>query len=245
MATCGKRTCWIPVRGTWETQYEARDIAAAKRKGAPAPRLRWYRKGSTFCRFLADTFGLDLWDFDGDAATPNTPLWSGALQGTLWQSLQGWMTNTMKVDWQVGGRRIQEQILRAAEAGYERIVIVAFSHGGQAAAYAVATMLPRRVMDGVELSLITVDTPIRRNQRSWYERAREKLAGHVHFHTTGLKTWVRWTGARSFRCRMEGALNIPAPGHGDPLYDLAPHAAEWLRAFEHLGVEQLPAGGSR
>ena len=85
MAADGKRMCWIPVRGTWETQYEARDVARAKLGGAKldesARRLRWYRRGSTFARFLADTFDLRLFDFDGDPETPNTPLWSGALQG--------------------------------------------------------------------------------------------------------------------------------------------------------------------
>jgi len=40
---------------------------------------------------------------------------------------------------------------------------------------------------------------------------------------------------------MVRALNIPAPGHGDPLYDLAPHATAWLQAFRHLGIEQVPA----
>ena len=240
----GNRACWIPVRGTWETQHEAHDIAAAKAAGKPAARLRWYRRGSTFCRFLADTFGLELLDFDADALTPNAPLWSGALQGTLWQTLQGWMTSTKKTDWQAGGQRIQDQIRRAAKAGYEHIVIVAFSHGGQAATYALATLPPHVGLQGVDISLVTVDTPIRRNQRAWYERARKLLAGHVHFHTSGLKAWVRWTGARSFKSKMPNALNIPAPGHGDPLYDLAPHAAAWLRAFRHLGIEQVPAGGA-
>ena len=245
MTTGGKRGCWIPVRGTWETQYEANDIALAEKQGKAPPRLRWYRKGSTFCRFLCDTFGLELWDFDDDSLTPNAPLWSGALQGTLMQGIQGWLTSTKKFDWQAGGQRIQHQIRRAAKAGYEHIVIVAFSHGGQPAAYALATLPPHVGLSGVEVFLVTVDTPIRRNQQTWYDRARKLLSGHVHFHTTGLKTWVRWTGARSLRCRMKGALNIPAAGHGDPLYDLAPHATAWLRAFRHLGIEQVPAGGAR
>ena len=97
-------------------------------------------------------------------------------------------------------------------------------------------------LKGVEISLVTVDTPIRRNQQGWYDRARKLLAGgHVHFHTSGLKAWVRWTGARSFRCKMPNALNIPAAGHGEPLYDLAPHATAWLRAFRHLGIGQREA----
>lgn len=241
MTADGKRGCWIPVRGTWETQYEAHDIAKAEAAGKPAPRLRWYRRGSTFCRFLSSTFGLELLDFDGDPETRNTPLWSGALQGTLLQAVQGWMTRTRKADWQNGGARIQHQIRRAVEAGFQRIVIVAFSHGGQAAAYALATLPPHVGLKGVDIALVTVDTPIRGNQLAWYDRARKLLSGHVHFHTTGLKTWVRWTGARSFRCKMRNALNIPASGHGDPLYDLAAHATAWLRALRHLGFAQIPA----
>ena len=234
--------CWIPVRGTWETQREVRAREQA-RAGGPAARLRWYRRGSTFQRFLADSFGLDLLDFDADPETPNTPLWSGALQGTLWQAFQGWLTGTRKADWENGGERLHLQIRRAVADGRRTIVVVAFSHGGQVALYALAHM---PVLPSVRILLVTVDTPIRRGQMPWHERARARIAGHVHFHTSGLRAWVRWAGARSIRrTRFPGAANIEAPGHGDPLGNLAAHAVAWRRAFESFGIPMLPAPGGR
>ena len=211
MATNGKRTCWIPVRGTWETQYEARDIAegqAERRAGAAAALVP---QGLDVLPFPGSTrFGLQLWDFDGDAADPRTPpLWSGALQGTLWQVAPG--LDDEHDEGRLAGRRPAHP---GADPAGGRGRLRAHRHRGvqprgpgsgirgghHAAAHGCCTASSSRSSPWTRPSAATSGPGMSGRGRS--------SPATCTSTTTGLKTWVRWTGARSFRCRMENALNI-------------------------------------
>ena len=245
----GRRIGIIPLRGTWETQREAYE-----REHGKGP-TRWFRPGSLFHDLMSRDYGIELVDFDRDPATPNLPLWSGALQGTL---AQGWfarLTRSCDPDWKNGGERYRRLLLEHAPH-YDMLLTVAFSHGGQAFAYGLAMQPPTRVLDG-KLAVVTVDTPVRSDQASFYERAANRITyappeqqrvgdrfsrrAWVHLCTSGVRTWVRWAGARSFRRNhMEhAARNLDVPGHGVALYEPRQHARVWREALHTLGIDPL------
>lgn len=248
----GRRIGIIPLRGTWETQREAYE-----REHGKGP-TRWFRPGSLFHDLMSRDYGIELVDFDRDPATPNLPLWSGALQGTL---AQGWfarLTRSCDPDWKNGGERYRRLLLEHAPH-YDILLTVAFSHGGQAMAYGLAMQPPTRVLLG-KLATVTVDTPIRSDQASFYERAANRLIdmadpydgpgapmrAWVHLCTSGVRTWVRWAGARSFRRNhmKHAARNIEVPGHGVALYEPRKHARVWRVALATLGIDPLPYSAS-
>ena len=260
----GRRVGIIPVRGTWETLREHAllmkanpgfSLTEALKKGPGGPPF-WFRRQSEWARMMAEDYGLSIIDFDGDPDTPNLELWSGRLQGT---PLQGWLSRAFNVkdpDWLNGGERHKRLMLKAVKE-WDLTLTVAFSHGGQIAAYSHKTCPAYPSLVG-RLALITVDTPNRRDQESWYRSTANLLRpgpeappNWVHMHSTSMGVWVRWSGAwstpgdfitgRAFRREMRLARrNIKVKTHGGALYRPRQRMEHWRTALHELGIEPFP-----
>ena len=239
----GRRIAFVPIRGTWETQ---RYQAALQKRSAitelyPLPgEMFWFERKSMFADMLEHDYGISLLDFDGNPETPNIPLWSGALQGTV---VQGWFNRAFKMrdpHWLLCGQRYA-RLIESRVDDYDALVSIPFSHGGQGWA-AGCKMLPayKRLRD--KLLAITVDVPIRRDQESWYLAAGQRTIRWAHLHSETMRTWVRWMGARSLRRRLmpHADINIAVGSHGGALYRPYEHAPEWRLALATLGIEPLP-----
>ena len=241
VATCNGRTGVnagiLPIRGTWEDDREQFGI----QEGLPFVPY-WFRPHSLFALFLRIKYGLQILDFDGDPSTPNLRLWSGALQGTVAQGWFGRLVHTRDRDWMTGGERTTRLYNRWAPE-YDEILSIGFSHGGQSAAHGLQGITPTgKYRD--KLTLVTVDTPMRDDQLSWYEEAHREVRAWVHMHTTSWKVWVRWAGSRFGPETCQWAdLNIPVQKHGGALYRPLHHELEWSTTLEVLGY--LPCPGWR
>ena len=247
----GRKVGCICVRGTWETQREFTTRERAKADptiNMPAP--LWYRPQSEFQQMLRGDYGITLVDHDADPDTENLPLWSGALNGTAAQGFFSRLFNVRDPDWMHGGERLKRLIQNVSE-DYDALLIIAFSHGGQATAWGLAA-LPAYQNITRKLHMISVDMPIRSDQKRWYARAAERLnvlpngdRALVHFHTSGVRVWVRWsgtglwsilTGKGGKKKRDHATLNLPVAQHGCALYRPRERMSHWRTALSRFGI---------
>lgn len=151
----------------------------------------WERAGSFFDRHLqrqgwtrrANEFGF----------------WSTALTGTFF-------TASGHATWQFGAYVLRNFLLTLP---VEDRILLAHSHGGQVAAYALALepLLPIR-------ALVTIDVPCRRDMHEVWETGSFAVPLHIHLYGTGLGSAVRWLGQRGhFARRISTATeNLPIKG---------------------------------
>ena len=181
---------YIPVAGTWEREKETAD-------GKPAAEpSRWFRRNSAFDKAVLKQ-RIERVEQDGDPAKKDMGWWSGDLNGMLYQFGSG------HADWIDGGNRLRWFLERRPDptgCNTERTtIIIAHSHGGQVAAYALAGIDTRKWTN--DLRLITVDMPVRRDMHRTYLKAKRRLNRWVHLYST------RWTKMRLLGSRF-GPLTL-------------------------------------
>lgn len=226
---------YLPVAGTWSRHRERVNA----KLGLPGD-LPWYRTGSDFDIEMRK-YGLFRWDQNGDPAKPDTGYWSGDLEGTMFSGTWWNPFDEKHVVWRDGADDLARTI-QALPATIDRIWVIAHSHGGQVACYALRMLTPafaRRV------NLITVDTPNRsgwavgRHMKAVYAQVSRTIGGRwVHLHTThGWEDRMRWMGARTMpwmHATMPDAdTNIEVPDHSCAL-DVEAHRAVWDQALQEM-----------
>ena len=174
----------------------------------------WWRPSSPFARMLAES---------GHKFPPEPFRWTTKLDGILGENSE-WARWGMALTW-----------FCHKHSGGQRVNLIAHSHGGQVAAYALSVGL--RVN-----ALITVATPVRRDMLQAWETGTKNLRRWSHIHSDGADWW-QWLGARlsgwliAPREMPAPAENIYEPGRGHsellvvvqfeffaPCTDLAGHA---------------------
>ena len=189
---------YIPVAGTWGRRYRLID-------GRP-----WHRRGSSFFQRMKDC-GWSRVEQDRDPLLPDNGYWSGDLGGVLIQSMYEWFAQSLSAHppvWAAGGDALAALLAkRQYEWDGKELVVIAHSHGGQVAALAFAAFRPE-----INLRLITVDMPVRRDMYPVYAQAAEQIAHWTHLHSRFFNP-VRLVGSRCGPCRNPFAnLNIEVPG---------------------------------
>ena len=96
--------------------------------------------------------------------------------------------------WQFGGRELRQFL---AGLPFKDRIVIAHSHGGQVAAYALAAkpVIPVR-------ALVTIGTPCRKDMDDVWAEVRQSVKCHIHLYGTGWGARVRWIGQR-FRFKRE------------------------------------------
>jgi|TARA_Y100000310_G_C20645096_1_gene796091 hypothetical protein len=165
---------------------------------------RWCRPGSPFDQIAAqhqlERVGREL------------RFWSTALSGTRF-------CGSKHLAWQFGGEQVVDYT--EDEDMGDELIIIAHSHGGQVAAYALAN-------DATCDTLITVDTPIRRDMEEVWRAGTPNRRRHLHLYGTGWGSRMRIFGQRRFKREMPWAtknLRIDG-GHSGILAD-AEHRDQW------------------
>jgi len=113
--------------------------------------------------------------------------WSTALSGTRF-------CGNNHLAWQFGGEQVNDYL----ETVDAPVLILAHSHGGQVAAYALA--------NGARCdTLITIDTPIRRDMEPVWQAGIWNRRRHLHLYGTGWGSRMRIFGQRRFKRQMPWA----------------------------------------
>lgn len=175
------RLAYIPVAGTF-CRNRGDDTEA------------WYRRNSQIDRLFASR-GFDRVEQDNDPDKPDPGYWSGDLGGLMVQGAQSYM------DWWKGGTELRKVIVSSNRAGIKGLLVVAHSHGGQAAAYAFAGLGER---PKYRTALITVDTPLVRGMSQVYHMARANVDFWLHLHTGwGWGSRMRVLGSKFNKCKLK------------------------------------------
>ena len=153
----------------------------------------WFREGSMFDEYLTD--------YNWSRLATEFGFWDTALAGLR---IQG----SRHLAWSFGGLMLY-QFLRD-HVPYKDRIIIAHSHGGQVAFYAMAHRphVPIR-------ALITVDTPVRGDMAEQRKAASEACPLHVHLYGKGWGSRMRWLGQQgAFTRKMPEphVLNLPMRG---------------------------------
>lgn len=194
---------YVAVPGTWA--WRDRDRADA-----------WFNASSPFAAVL-ETINLA-------PLRPDAFLWTTRLNGTDgWRRwLRRWIPrdweNSDHLDWQQGAHALRWY---CEVEGGNPDVLIAHSHGGQVAAYAIAAGWIRPRL------LVTVSTPPRADMTPFYELvARATTWRHVYATDGDLIQWGGNAGDGRFdmvrRGEMpEASLNVgvPGAGHATVLHD--------------------------
>ena len=136
----------------------------------------------------------------GHKFPPEPFRWTTKLDGILGENSE-WARGGMALTW-----------FCHKHSGGQRVNLIAHSHGGQVAAYALSVGL--RVN-----ALITVATPVRRDMLQAWETGTKNLRRWSHIHSDGADWW-QWLGARlsgwliAPREMPAPAENIYEPGRG-------------------------------
>ena len=179
------------------------------------PTREWREAGSPFDT-IATRHGINRVDLDGDPATPDPPLWSRRIGGTLWQQWRG----THRVPWEQLADHLFTLHLRLLKEHGEdfirRTIWAAHSHAGAGACLALNRLIrldPSLPLPGALLSL---DMPVRRPMQPVYDRLEACYDGKIiHCHSTGwsLDDRFRWLGNRfASRVWKQAHLIIPVEG---------------------------------
>lgn len=156
---------------------------------------RWWRPGSLWWQ-AAEKEGFRH-------PCPEDPFfWDTDLEGTLGENY-GWIAAGAALRWCCERFRDKSHNYR----------IIAFSHGGQVAAYGLSEFLFR-----LDWGLITIGTPVRHELEDIYYAASLGLSTWRHIHSDERDIWQaagsisdQWWGDR-FTRKMPYANNIEAPG---------------------------------
>ena len=207
---------YIPVAGTWFKEDTGDD--------------RWYRRGSTIDNLFRG-FGLERVEQDGDPRTPDPGYWSGDVGGLLFHAGSGQHV------WWSGGLELRRFIEGRPRLMNRPMVIVAHSHGGQVAAYALAGL--RQI---AHVRLITVDMPVRRDMRPVYAEARRNVGYWLHLHTRwGWGARMRVLGSRFGSPTLDIAdRNIPLRGGHSGVLRRPQHARQWRDILPHVPNVRRP-----
>ena len=120
--------------------------------------------------------------------------------------------------WQFGGALLADFLGR--DCGD---VVVAHSHGGQVAAYGLASA---RITARVRL--VTIDTPIRDDMLEVWLAARERISYHLHLYTPWQQSAIRWLGQRgAFREKFSWADNRVLQGGHSGVINAPPVSGQW------------------
>jgi len=145
-------------------------------------------------------------------------------------------------DWLAGGRSMAWFLI--AKSVGQPINVIAHSHGGQVALYAIA-------QTAIQVdTLITVGTPIRRDMRKIRARARPYIKRWIHLHSDSiLKDYMQilgsfgdgyWGIVRKFK---EADTNIEVPGASHKEGLLNPLLWTALHLWEPLGGQRARLPG--
>ena len=223
---------YLPVAGTWSRKRE--DVQHMLKLPGPTP---WYRRGSDFDMEMLG-YSLYRHDQDGDPEQPDNGYWSGDLEGTLFSG-KWWNPFAPKYIAWIEGAADLARTIQQIPSSVDRIWIIAHSHAGQVACYAIRMLTPayaRRV------SLVTIDTPNRsgwavsRHMEPVYETVARVIGGAWwHLHSEGgWEDRMRWMGARTLPSKHQqiepATHNIVVDNHSCSL-DVEKHREVWDRVF--------------
>ena len=150
--------------------------------------LSWYRRGSPLDRLLGG-LGYQRVEQDGDPTTPDLGFWSGDINGLMLQRALWWRDKHPA--WKTGGETLRKFLLDPTGFKFlHGVTLIAHSHGGQVAAYALAS----RPYD-FPIHVITCDMPVRFDMRDVYASAATRVASWTHLYSEkGWKSRMRWLG---------------------------------------------------
>jgi hypothetical protein len=158
----------------------------------------WWRPGSAFTQALTGT-GHDV---------VALPPWALALDGALGRNAQ----------WIEGGHRLAMALIAYRDAAVPIQGLVAFSHGGAVALYALAFAASA----GLHVDrLVTLGTPVRADLAAFARRARPAIGRWTHVY--GGSDWMAILGTlgdgvrRYLRAMPDAHVNrvVPGAGHRD------------------------------
>lgn len=194
---------YVPIAGSW-----------SRRRDNPGA---WYKTDSPFDVTLRN-LGYDRVPEPED----DDGFWSGDLNGLFVQKFFG----KSKDDWISGGHALSNYIVDRQDILNQReVVLIAHSHGGQVAAFALKRLLhetPNGSRYLRSLRVVTVDMPVRsgrflglipRGMGKTYRAALIAVAGRWTHLYDGLWNKTRVAGSHAGPRKLEGACrNIPIPG---------------------------------
>lgn len=140
--------------------------------------------------------------------------WSHGLSGTFG-------CGNDRLVWEFGGEVLNSWSIEHGPSP-SQLIIIAHSHGGQVAAFALA--------GGVEChTLITIDTPIRDDMTEVWEAGVENRVEHNHLFGTGWASRMRIFGQRRFGRRMPTSTKNTgiSGGHNGMVTESSKYLAQW------------------
>ena len=211
---------YIPIAGTW----------SRSRRDPSNDELAWYDSNSAFDKLLANQ-GYTRVD-QNPGKDPG--YWSGDVGGLLVQKLRFW--KEPHTPWREGAADLRRFLYRRRVELAAGVTLIAHSHGGQVVAYALRAR-PLGVNGSVvPITVVTVDTPIRRDMARVYELACQNSVRWLHLYSErGWSSKFRWLGNRFGSRVLDGAdLNIKiAGGHSGCLSDQE-HMKQWKHIISIL-----------
>ena len=213
----------------------------------------WFMRRSRFASVMK-SIGFYIADEVSDEK--ELGVWDGKLDGTVFNGdLLGFSDHET---WEEGGEycyhllknRIKAALRKPDYSEADNIVFIAHSHGGQVAMYMLSRLAKSGFsdQDRVNIYLVTVDTPNRKDMEQYQIQTAKVVKGWYHFHSSW--TWasrMRWLGARQVftpwrRMKMPHAdVNSKIRDHGCVL--IYPHlfrkrwedVAKFVRARSEVG----------
>ena len=216
-------TRYLCVSGTW---------AVKRMKEDP---LDWYRMKSKFASVVRD---LVNWKRGRDAESKGgyKPWWSGDLEGSILVGDMPWKPS--HDTWDHLAQKLSGFLAPLAGHTRRETAVVAHSHGGQGAIYALCHL--RSLGRSRVGLLITVDTPMRPDMDDARKVAREAVRVWVHLHSgSGWGSRMRFLGLGFPRGLWpwgrkkcpEADINIRIPNHSDVLNQPARYIKIWNKAL--------------